>query len=169
MWPFSSYKTAALCLRLWQDGQNIFPSPLPKTAPPAAPVKQKSVAELEAEKAAEVSPFKRTMTSASVYTAGRFCSTTDGWWAFALCTEWERTQLFSVQNVSFSDILQQCLKNNFERRTMNSFSRLLYFIVVLLLPIVLVNRSQMHHFITPSFIFYYTTVIVWTFAKYNPN
>lgn len=48
----------------------MFPSPLPKTAPPA-PVKQKTVAELEAEKAAEVSPFNRTMTSASVYTAGR--------------------------------------------------------------------------------------------------
>lgn len=53
-----------------QDGKNMFPSPLPKTAPPA-PVKQKTVAELEAEKAAEVSPFSRTMTSASVYTAGR--------------------------------------------------------------------------------------------------
>lgn len=48
----------------------MFPSPLPKTAPPA-PVKQKTVAELEAEKAADVSPFNRTMTSASVYTAGR--------------------------------------------------------------------------------------------------
>lgn len=48
----------------------MFPSPLPKTAPPA-PVKQKTVAELEAEKASEVSPFNRTMTSAGVYTAGR--------------------------------------------------------------------------------------------------
>lgn len=48
----------------------MFPSPLPITAPPA-PVKQKSVAELEAEKAAEISPFNRTMTSAGVYTAGR--------------------------------------------------------------------------------------------------
>lgn len=48
----------------------MFPSPLPKTAPPA-PVKPKTVAELEAEKAAVVSPFNRTMTSASVYTAGR--------------------------------------------------------------------------------------------------
>lgn len=47
----------------------MFPSPLPKTAPPA-PVKQKTVAELEAEKVAEISPFNRTMTSASVYTAG---------------------------------------------------------------------------------------------------
>uniref|UniRef100_A0A667YLT7 NAD(P) transhydrogenase, mitochondrial n=1 Tax=Myripristis murdjan TaxID=586833 RepID=A0A667YLT7_9TELE len=52
-----------------KDGKNIFPAPLPKTAPPA-PVKQKSVAELDAEKKAQVSPFNRTLTSASVYTAG---------------------------------------------------------------------------------------------------
>lgn len=49
----------------------MFPSPLPKTAPPSAPVKQKTVAELRAEKAAEVSPFRRTMTSAGVYTTGQ--------------------------------------------------------------------------------------------------
>lgn len=48
----------------------MFPSPLPKTTPPA-PVKQKTVAQLEAEKATEISPFNRTMTSASVYTAGQ--------------------------------------------------------------------------------------------------
>lgn len=48
----------------------MFPSPLPKTAPPA-PVKMKTVAELEAAKAAETSPFQRTMTSAGVYTAGQ--------------------------------------------------------------------------------------------------
>lgn len=48
----------------------MFPSPLPKTAPPS-PVKTKTVAELEAEKAAEISPFKRTMTSAGVYTGGQ--------------------------------------------------------------------------------------------------
>uniref|UniRef100_A0AAR2JSC1 NAD(P) transhydrogenase, mitochondrial n=1 Tax=Pygocentrus nattereri TaxID=42514 RepID=A0AAR2JSC1_PYGNA len=53
-----------------QDGRNLFPSPLPKTTPPAAPAKQKTVAELEAEKKAEMSPFRRTMTSAGVYTAG---------------------------------------------------------------------------------------------------
>lgn len=47
----------------------MFPSPLPKTTPPA-PIKQKSVSELEAEKAAAVSPFKRTMTSAGIYTTG---------------------------------------------------------------------------------------------------
>lgn len=48
----------------------MFPSPLPKTAPPA-PVKQKTVAELEAEKAAAVSPFSRTLTSAGIYTGGQ--------------------------------------------------------------------------------------------------
>ncbi|XP_014871400.1 NAD(P) transhydrogenase, mitochondrial-like [Poecilia latipinna] len=52
-----------------KEGHNMFPSPLPKTTPPA-PVKQKTVAELEAEKAATVSPFNRTLTSAGVYTAG---------------------------------------------------------------------------------------------------
>lgn len=64
--------TLVLCV-FWrvQEGRNIFPSPLPKTAPPAAPVKQKTVAELEAEKAAEVSPFHRTLTSAGAYTAGQ--------------------------------------------------------------------------------------------------
>lgn len=48
----------------------MFPPPLPKTVPPA-PVKQKTVAELEAEKAAVISPFNRTLTSAGVYTAGQ--------------------------------------------------------------------------------------------------
>ncbi|TKS69594.1 NAD(P) transhydrogenase, mitochondrial [Collichthys lucidus] len=52
-----------------KEGKDMFPSPLPKTAPPA-PVKQKTVAELEAEKASVISPFKRTMTSAGAYTAG---------------------------------------------------------------------------------------------------
>lgn len=61
----------------------MFPSPLPKTAPPA-PVKQKTVAELEAEKAAEISPFNRTMTSASVYTAG-----------------WTKSTGFTLSNVVF--------------------------------------------------------------------
>ncbi|KAL4613317.1 NAD(P) transhydrogenase, mitochondrial-like [Arapaima gigas] len=53
-----------------QDGKNLFPSPLPKTSPPPTPVKQKTVAELEAEKLAKISPFKQTLTSASIYTAG---------------------------------------------------------------------------------------------------
>ncbi|XP_031674334.1 NAD(P) transhydrogenase, mitochondrial [Oncorhynchus kisutch] len=53
-----------------QEGKSLFPSPQPKTQPPAAPVKQKSVAELAAEKAAVVSPFQKTLTNAGVYTAG---------------------------------------------------------------------------------------------------
>lgn len=58
--------STVLCV---QEGKNMFPAPLPKTVPPP-PVKQKSVAELQAEKAATVSPFNRTLTSASGYTAG---------------------------------------------------------------------------------------------------
>lgn len=73
-----------------QDGQNIFPSPLPKTAPPAAPVKQKSVAELKAEKAAEVSPFNRTMTSAGVYTAGQMHHMQRSVWEALLYDHWCR-------------------------------------------------------------------------------
>ncbi|KAB0369731.1 hypothetical protein FD755_018724 [Muntiacus reevesi] len=53
-----------------KDGQVIFPAPTPKNIPQGAPVKQKTVAELEAEKAATITPFRKTMTSASVYTAG---------------------------------------------------------------------------------------------------
>lgn len=49
----------------------IFPAPPPNNIPQGAPVKQKTVAELEAEKAASITPFRKTMTSASVYTAGR--------------------------------------------------------------------------------------------------
>ncbi|XP_061739579.1 NAD(P) transhydrogenase, mitochondrial-like [Nerophis ophidion] len=52
-----------------KDGQNMFPAPLPKTVPPP-PVKQKSVAQLKAEKGAAISPFQRTLTSAGVYTTG---------------------------------------------------------------------------------------------------
>ena len=48
----------------------MFPSPLPKTLPPP-PVRQQTVAELRAAKAAEVSPFSRTMTNAGVYTTGQ--------------------------------------------------------------------------------------------------
>lgn len=54
-----------------QDGKVIFPAPPPNNIPQGAPVKQKTVAELEAEKAATITPFRKTMTSASVYTAGR--------------------------------------------------------------------------------------------------
>lgn len=53
-----------------QDGKVIFPAPPPKNIPQAAPVKQKTVAELEAEKAATITPFRKTMTSASLYTTG---------------------------------------------------------------------------------------------------
>uniref|UniRef100_W5N6D3 NAD(P) transhydrogenase, mitochondrial n=1 Tax=Lepisosteus oculatus TaxID=7918 RepID=W5N6D3_LEPOC len=53
-----------------QEGKILFPAPLPKTVPPPAPAKQKTVAELEADRLAEISPFRKTMTSAGVYTAG---------------------------------------------------------------------------------------------------
>lgn len=49
----------------------IFPAPPPNNIPQGAPVKPKTVAELEAEKAATITPFRKTMTSASVYTTGR--------------------------------------------------------------------------------------------------
>ncbi|GAA6083689.1 NAD(P) transhydrogenase, mitochondrial-like, partial [Tachysurus ichikawai] len=52
------------------DGKNLFPAPLPKTPPPAAPAKHKTVAQREAEKRAGISPFRKNMTSAGVYTAG---------------------------------------------------------------------------------------------------
>ncbi|XP_025063497.1 NAD(P) transhydrogenase, mitochondrial isoform X2 [Alligator sinensis] len=53
-----------------KDGRLIFPAPPPKNIPQAAPVKQKTVAELKAEKASTVTPFRKTMTSATAYTAG---------------------------------------------------------------------------------------------------
>ncbi|XP_076217234.1 NAD(P) transhydrogenase, mitochondrial-like isoform X3 [Aptenodytes patagonicus] len=53
-----------------KDGKVTFPAPPPNNIPQGAPVKQKTVAELEAEKAATITPFSKTMTSASVYTAG---------------------------------------------------------------------------------------------------
>ncbi|KAM5192187.1 NAD(P) transhydrogenase, mitochondrial [Mantella aurantiaca] len=52
------------------DGKVIFPAPQPNKVPTAVPVKPKSVAELEAEKAASVSPFRKTMTNATAYTTG---------------------------------------------------------------------------------------------------
>ncbi|ELK12167.1 NAD(P) transhydrogenase, mitochondrial [Pteropus alecto] len=52
-----------------KDGEVIFPAPTPKNIPQGAPVKQKTVAELEAEKAATITPFRKTMTTASAYTA----------------------------------------------------------------------------------------------------
>ncbi|XP_046948808.1 NAD(P) transhydrogenase, mitochondrial [Lynx rufus] len=53
-----------------KDGEVIFPAPTPKNIPQGAPVKPKTVAELEAEKAATVTPLRKTMTTASAYTAG---------------------------------------------------------------------------------------------------
>ncbi|XP_043533343.1 NAD(P) transhydrogenase, mitochondrial-like [Chiloscyllium plagiosum] len=53
-----------------QQGKNLFPAPQPLSVPVSAPVKQKSVAELEMEKEAMVSPFTKTMTSAGIYTTG---------------------------------------------------------------------------------------------------
>jgi NAD(P) transhydrogenase len=48
----------------------IFPAPTPKNIPQDAPVKQKTVAELDAEKAAAITPFRKTMTTSSVCAAG---------------------------------------------------------------------------------------------------
>lgn len=48
----------------------IFPAPTPKNIPQETPVKQKTVAELEAEKAGTVSMYTKTLTTASVYAAG---------------------------------------------------------------------------------------------------
>ncbi|KAM7369090.1 hypothetical protein PAMP_013387 [Pampus punctatissimus] len=53
-----------------QNGKNLFPAPQPNNLPTAAPPKPKSVKELEAEKAGQVSPFKTTLTTASLYTGG---------------------------------------------------------------------------------------------------
>ncbi|XP_069483339.1 NAD(P) transhydrogenase, mitochondrial [Ambystoma mexicanum] len=53
-----------------KDGKVIFPAPPPNNIPQGVPVKHKSVAELEAERAATITPFRKTMTTASAYTAG---------------------------------------------------------------------------------------------------
>ncbi|NWT51913.1 NNTM protein, partial [Erythrocercus mccallii] len=53
-----------------KDGKVIFPAPPPNNIPQGVPEMQKTVAELEAEKAATITPFRKTMTTASVYTAG---------------------------------------------------------------------------------------------------
>lgn len=54
-----------------QDGKVLFPAPQPQNVPVAAPPKQKSVQELQKEKAAAVSPFRATLTTAGVYTGGK--------------------------------------------------------------------------------------------------
>uniref|UniRef100_A0AAZ3SKU9 proton-translocating NAD(P)(+) transhydrogenase n=1 Tax=Oncorhynchus tshawytscha TaxID=74940 RepID=A0AAZ3SKU9_ONCTS len=53
-----------------QNGTNLFPAPLPDNIPVAAPPKPKSKQELAKEKAAAVSPFKATLTTAGMYTGG---------------------------------------------------------------------------------------------------
>ncbi|KAG7499474.1 NAD(P) transhydrogenase, mitochondrial-like [Solea senegalensis] len=53
-----------------QNGKNLFPAPQPNNLPTAAPPKPKSVQELAAEKAAQISPFRTTFTTAGVYTGG---------------------------------------------------------------------------------------------------
>ncbi|XP_042365178.1 NAD(P) transhydrogenase, mitochondrial-like [Plectropomus leopardus] len=53
-----------------QDGKNLFPAPQPNNVPTAAPPKPKTVQELQKEKAAQISPFRATLTTAGVYTGG---------------------------------------------------------------------------------------------------
>lgn len=53
-----------------QNGKNLFPAPQPNNLPVAAPPKPKTVQELAAEKAKQVSPFSATLTQASMYTGG---------------------------------------------------------------------------------------------------
>ncbi|KAF7661678.1 hypothetical protein LDENG_00254860 [Lucifuga dentata] len=53
-----------------QNGKNLFPAPQPNNLPTAAPPKPKTVQELEVEKAAQISPFRATLTTANVYTGG---------------------------------------------------------------------------------------------------
>uniref|UniRef100_A0AAQ4P786 proton-translocating NAD(P)(+) transhydrogenase n=1 Tax=Gasterosteus aculeatus aculeatus TaxID=481459 RepID=A0AAQ4P786_GASAC len=51
-----------------QDGKNLFPAPQPNNVPVAAPPKPKSLQEQAKEKAALVSPFKATLTTAGAAT-----------------------------------------------------------------------------------------------------
>ncbi|KTG43398.1 hypothetical protein cypCar_00019226 [Cyprinus carpio] len=53
-----------------QDGKVLFPAPQPNNVPVAAPPKQKSVQQLEKEKAASISPFRATLNTAGIYTGG---------------------------------------------------------------------------------------------------
>ncbi|KAI2651422.1 NAD(P) transhydrogenase, mitochondrial [Labeo rohita] len=55
---------------LKDDGKVLFPAPQPNNVPVAAPPKQKTVQELEKEKAAAISPFRATLTTAGAYTGG---------------------------------------------------------------------------------------------------
>jgi len=63
-----------LLFSLWhhlQNGNNMFPAPQPNNVPVAAPPKPKSIQQLEAEKAAQISPFRATLTTAGAYTGGQ--------------------------------------------------------------------------------------------------
>ncbi|KAG5272045.1 hypothetical protein AALO_G00161050 [Alosa alosa] len=53
-----------------QDGKVLFPAPQPNNVPVAAPPKPKSIQELEAEKAATVSPFAAKLTTVGAYSGG---------------------------------------------------------------------------------------------------
>lgn len=66
--PFSHH---AVLFPPLQNGKNLFPAPPPNNVPVGAPPKSKSVQELEKEKAAQVSPFRATMTTAGAYTGGQ--------------------------------------------------------------------------------------------------
>lgn len=60
--------TLSVCL---QDGKVLFPAPPPNNIPVAAPTKHKSVQELEKERAAAISPFRATLTTAGLYSGGK--------------------------------------------------------------------------------------------------
>lgn len=67
------YGTMAHVIRgsvVMQDGKNLFPAPRPNNVPVAAPPKPKSIQEQQKEKAAQITPFKATLTTAGVYTGG---------------------------------------------------------------------------------------------------
>uniref|UniRef100_A0A8C7XKJ6 NAD(P) transhydrogenase, mitochondrial n=1 Tax=Oryzias sinensis TaxID=183150 RepID=A0A8C7XKJ6_9TELE len=51
-----------------QHGKNLFPAPQPNNVPSAAPPKPKSVQELQAEKAAQITPFRATLNTAGAAT-----------------------------------------------------------------------------------------------------
>ncbi|XP_067833101.1 NAD(P) transhydrogenase, mitochondrial-like, partial [Heptranchias perlo] len=53
---------------IMKDGKLIFPAPPPQNIPVSAPVQPKKVSELEVEKKQAISPFRKTMTTAAVYT-----------------------------------------------------------------------------------------------------
>uniref|UniRef100_A0A668AVP4 proton-translocating NAD(P)(+) transhydrogenase n=1 Tax=Myripristis murdjan TaxID=586833 RepID=A0A668AVP4_9TELE len=70
-----------------QNGKNLFPAPQPNNVPVAAPPKPKSVQELEAEKATQVSPFRATLTTASMYTGAAVLGSGSAWTPNAAFTQ----------------------------------------------------------------------------------